>query len=125
VTVVEAIRQLIDTDRNARILACAPSNDAADLLALKLKDFGPRIIFRLNAPSRNYDERRYELDSISRQEDGIYRIPPREELERFRIVVSTCLSAAVPLGIGVEPGHFSHIFLDEAAQAMEPEPLYR
>lgn len=46
-----------------------------------------------------------------------------EELAKFRVVVSTCLSAVVPSAIGISPGHFSHVFIDEAGQACEPEAL--
>jgi helicase MOV-10 len=33
------------------------------------------------------------------------------------------LSSFIPYGIGFLPGHFSHIFVDEAGQASEPEAL--
>jgi helicase MOV-10 len=46
-----------------------------------------------------------------------------EELKKFRVVVSTCISASVPYGIGFPRGHFSHIFVDEAGQAAEPEVM--
>ena len=41
----------------------------------------------------------------------------------FRVVVTTCISAAMIPGIGVPRGHFSHIFIDEAGQASEPEVM--
>lgn len=42
---------------------------------------------------------------------------------KFRVVVSTCMSASIPYGIGVRRGHFTHIFIDEAGQATEPEAM--
>ena len=42
---------------------------------------------------------------------------------KFRVIVSTCVSASVPYGIGVPRGHFTHIFIDEAGQAAEPESM--
>uniref|UniRef100_A0A3Q3A978 Mov10 like RISC complex RNA helicase 1 n=1 Tax=Kryptolebias marmoratus TaxID=37003 RepID=A0A3Q3A978_KRYMA len=40
-----------------------------------------------------------------------------------RIVVSTCSSAGMFHNIGIQVGHFTHVFLDEAGQATEPESL--
>lgn len=42
-------------------------------------------------------------------------------MNSFRVIVTTCLSASVAHGIGMSRGHFSHIFIDEAGQATEPE----
>lgn len=41
----------------------------------------------------------------------------------FRVIVTTCLSGCVPPGVGLPRGHFTHIFIDEAGQASEPECL--
>ncbi|XP_042575253.1 RNA helicase Mov10l1-like [Cyprinus carpio] len=40
-----------------------------------------------------------------------------------RIVVSTCSSAGMFYQIGLRVGHFTHVFVDEAGQATEPESL--
>ncbi|KAI7789308.1 RNA helicase Mov10l1-like, partial [Triplophysa rosa] len=40
-----------------------------------------------------------------------------------RIVVSTCSSAGMMYQIGLRVCHFTHVFLDEAGQATEPETL--
>lgn len=42
-------------------------------------------------------------------------------MTRFRVVVATCVSSSVVPGIGMPRGHFSHIPVDEAGQATEPE----
>lgn len=44
-------------------------------------------------------------------------------LKRYRVVVSTCVSASVLHGVGIPRGHFSHVFIDEAGQATEPEAM--
>ena len=44
-----------------------------------------------------------------------------DRLNNFKVIVSTCVSAAVFPGIGMARGHFTHIFIDEAGQATEPE----
>lgn len=128
VTIVEAIRQLVQTEPNTRILACAPSNSAADLIADRLAGLGKSQIIRLNAHSRGVENVPSAVRALSREEkdsDGFFRftVPSVDQLKKFRVVVCTCLSASLPYGIGVPRGHFSHIFIDEAGQATEPEVM--
>lgn len=124
VTIIEAIRQILVANPQARILACAPSNSAADIIAERLTDLGKSQLFRLYAPSRSASHLPVALQQFSRRNDhGTFEVPPVEELAKFRVIVSTCLSASVPSGIGISPGHFSHVFIDEAGQACEPEAL--
>lgn len=49
-----------------------------------------------------------------------YRLPAKEELERHRVVIVT---AMLSQDLGVSPGYFSHILIDEAAQMLECEAL--
>ncbi|KIO21468.1 hypothetical protein M407DRAFT_44382, partial [Tulasnella calospora MUT 4182] len=122
ITVVEAIRQVLKKDPHARILACAPSNSAADLIAQRLTDLGKEKLFRMNAPSRFSNRLPDQLrDFVYKDRDGYFSVKGAEHIKKFSVVVSTCLSASIPYGVGVEIGHFSHIFIDEAGQAMEPE----
>ena len=44
-------------------------------------------------------------------------------MTRFKVIVSTCVSASVFYGIGMARGHFGYIFVDEAGQATEPEVM--
>ncbi|KZS97367.1 P-loop containing nucleoside triphosphate hydrolase protein [Sistotremastrum niveocremeum HHB9708] len=121
VTIIEAIRQVLIWDPEAKILACAPSNSAADLLAERLLDLGPTVLLRLNAPSRPLDLIPTALRKFSSIENGHFTIPDLSALKRFRVIVSTCISASLPFAVGMPRGHFSHIFVDEAGQALEPE----
>ncbi|KAI5120593.1 hypothetical protein M0805_008071 [Coniferiporia weirii] len=128
VTIVEAMRQIILADPNAYILACAPSNSASDLIAERLSGLGKAQLFRLNAPSRRVDSVPKGVINFSRTSKDaegleLFSVPPPEELKKFRAVVCTCFSASVPYGIGVPKGHFTHIFIDEAGQATEPEVM--
>ncbi|KIJ29274.1 hypothetical protein M422DRAFT_188705 [Sphaerobolus stellatus SS14] len=125
VTVVEAINQILLDDPTSRILACAPSNSAADLIAERLKDrLSPSMLFRLNAPSRSKESIPKSLDGYARvNENGTFSIPALAELRKYRVIVSTCISASVPYGMGMARGHFSHVFIDEAGQACEPEAM--
>ncbi|KAG8929264.1 hypothetical protein FRC01_004611 [Tulasnella sp. 417] len=122
ITVVEAIRQVLRKNPNARILACAPSNSAADLIAQRLTNLGRHRLFRMNAPSRPTDRLPDDLrDFVYKDQDNHFSVQGAQHIKQFSVVVSTCLSASIPSGVGVEIGHFSHIFIDEAGQAMEPE----
>lgn len=47
----------------------------------------------------------------------------RSVLGRHKITVSTCSSTGVLHSMGFPRGHFSHIFVDEAGQASEPEVM--
>lgn len=54
VTLVEAIKQIEKTQTSCRILACAPSNSAADLLCDKILDHvDQRKVYRMYASSRD------------------------------------------------------------------------
>ncbi|KAL2912277.1 hypothetical protein HK105_208268 [Polyrhizophydium stewartii] len=125
VTLVESIKQIFSRDRNSRILVCAPSNSAADLLLERLATtVGRADMFRLNALERSQPSSFTGLDEFSCKPTSgrsAYTIPPLDRLLRFRIIVSTCCAAASLAGVGVPGDHFSHIFVDEAGQALEPE----
>ncbi|KAL0958006.1 hypothetical protein HGRIS_000180 [Hohenbuehelia grisea] len=146
VTMVEAIQQVLWHNRNARILACAPSNSAADLLGLGLTALPQDQLFRFYAPSRSTQSvpdslRRYVYtrkgtEDLGKQHDArnnarsnavvsrdLFSCPPVAVLKRFRVIVTTCVSASFAHGVGLPKGHFTHIFVDEAAQATEPEVM--
>jgi helicase MOV-10 len=118
------VRQLLARYPTARILACAPSNSAADLIASRLIALGKDVLFRFYAPSRHKEQVPDELQPFTvTNADGHFSVPPVAALRRFRVIVSTCVSASMPYGIGIARGHFSHLFFDEAGQATEPETM--
>lgn len=55
--------------------------------------------------------------------EGCFAVPSAAKLAEFRVVVSTCGSASFAYGIGLSPGHFTHMFVDEAGQATEAEVM--
>ncbi|CAE6495202.1 unnamed protein product [Rhizoctonia solani] len=125
VTAVECISQLLN-DKNARILACAPSNSASDLIAqrlIQLRELKPDELFRLNARYRQRttpeDLLPYSSQDPTRKNSQI----PLGHLKPYRVVVATCSTSAVLRRLGVEPGAFTHIFIDEAGQGSEPEVM--
>ncbi|RDY10645.1 putative RNA helicase SDE3, partial [Mucuna pruriens] len=127
-TIVEAILQLYKYNKNSRILVCAPSNSAADyilekLLAQEDVDIRENEIFRLTASTRPYEEVKPELIRFCFFDDMVFKCPPVNALIHYRIIISTYMSASLLYAEDVARGHFSHIFLDEAGQASEPETL--
>lgn len=124
VTIVETIRQILSRDPQARVLACAPSNSAADILAQRLNSLSSTELFRFYAVSRR---RELVPDNLLQHthtnSQGFFSVPQVSQLAQFRVVVSTCGSASFAFGVGLPPGHFTHIFVDEAAQATEPETM--
>lgn len=127
-TLVEAILQLYTTRRETRILICASSNSAADhildkILSEKDIELQEYEIFRLNAATRPYEDVKTDHICHCFFEDQLFRCPPLKALMRYRIIISTYMSASLLYAEGVKRGHFSHIFLDEAGQASEPETM--
>ncbi|KAJ3714461.1 P-loop containing nucleoside triphosphate hydrolase protein [Lentinula raphanica] len=126
VTMVEAILQVLATNPTSRILACAPSNSAADLITARLASahLKPTELFRAYAPSRNKDDVPTSVAPYTHQtRDGHFSVPPMSRMMGLRVIVTTCVSASITSGIGMPRGHFSHIFVDEAGQATEPEVM--
>jgi helicase MOV-10 len=101
-------------DTRVKILACTPSDAAADLLVDLLVTAGldSDQLFRFNADSREED--------VPEDVQPFSIIPERKRLMVFRVVLSTCSSAGMLQTLNVPVGHFSHIVIDEVTQAEEP-----
>ncbi|NXT23632.1 SDE3 helicase, partial [Syrrhaptes paradoxus] len=126
VTIVEAIKQVWTCFKDAQILACAPSNSAADLLCQRLiKDIAPRHIYRLIASSRSYNEVPADIRPCCNWDDAqsSYVYPSKEHLGRYRILITTLVTAGRLASANFPPGFFSHVFIDECGQAVEPESV--
>ncbi|XP_065066981.1 putative helicase MOV-10 [Rhopilema esculentum] len=128
VTSVEAMRQVLRFIPNSRILACAPSNSAADLIFHRLLNPCPILkkkMFRLNAISRSVDSLpdEYDLKSYCKIENNLFAMPSLEEIDNYRAVVCTMTTAGRIVSMGVGKMFFTHIFLDECGQSVEPEAL--
>ncbi|CAM4479218.1 RNA helicase Mov10l1 isoform X1 [Caretta caretta] len=120
VTVIEAILQIHYTLPDSRILVCAPSNSATDLVCLRLHDSNllkPGAMVRVNASCRCEETVGDTVKLYCKDGEDIWKA------SRFRIIITTCSSAGMFYQIGVRLGHFTHVFVDEAGQASEPECL--
>uniref|UniRef100_A0A8C1G729 RNA helicase n=1 Tax=Cyprinus carpio TaxID=7962 RepID=A0A8C1G729_CYPCA len=120
VTVVEAIKQVNKSEATTHILACAPSNSACDLLCERLLGYvDAHRLYRLCAPSRDPCTLPQKLNKAPETRAILV-------VHSTIIVLSYSLSAYFVLaGMlvsgGVPNGHFTHIFIDEAGQAVESE----
>ncbi|XP_047333760.1 probable RNA helicase SDE3 [Impatiens glandulifera] len=124
VTLVESVLQLYTRYKNAKILVCAPSNSAADhVLEMLIGHVQVNDVFRLNAIARPFEEINPDILQFTYHVDGVFQCPLLSRLKHFRITVCTYMSACLLYAEGVSRGHFSHIFLDEAGQASEPETM--
>ncbi|XP_023180568.1 RNA helicase Mov10l1 [Xiphophorus maculatus] len=120
ITLIEIILQVYHFLPSSRVLVCTPSNSAADLICVRLHHSGflhTASLARVNASSRETESITEVLQPYSRAGEDI------RHAAFHRIVVSTCSSAGMFHNIGIQEGHFTHVFLDEAGQATEPESL--
>eukprot|EP01117_Protostelium_nocturnum_P012538 TRINITY_DN4618_c0_g3_i4.p1 TRINITY_DN4618_c0_g3~~TRINITY_DN4618_c0_g3_i4.p1 ORF type:complete len:945 (+),score=254.96 TRINITY_DN4618_c0_g3_i4:86-2920(+) len=125
-TILEMVIQILKNDDKAKVLICTQSNSAADYFARGLiPSFNPKEMHRLYA--FQYSANRVDSDIIPytqyERDLEVFNIPDLQRLKQFKIIISTCSSAASVYSVGVGANHFTHILLDEASQMMEPEAL--
>ncbi|XP_019329594.1 PREDICTED: RNA helicase Mov10l1 [Aptenodytes forsteri] len=119
-TVIEAILQIHYTLPDSRILVCAPSNAATDLICLRLHQSNllkPGAMVRVNASFRSAEQIDDMVKPYCKDGDDI------QKASWFRIIITTCSSAGMFYQTEIRLGHFTHVILDEAGQASEPESL--
>ncbi|XP_061178747.1 putative helicase MOV-10 [Saccostrea echinata] len=128
VTIVEALLQIYYYQPKAHILACAPSNNAADLLAERILGSSivtRRHLLRLNAYSRHWlsvPEKIRDCCNFNKRSSQ-YFYPTVEDLMKYRVIITTLVTAGRLASANFPAGHFSHVFIDESGQAIEPEAL--
>ncbi|XP_037540408.1 putative helicase mov-10-B.2 [Nematolebias whitei] len=124
VTVVESIKQIEKTQASCHILACAPSNSAADLLCTQiLEHVDEHKVYRMYASSRDPKLVPDRLLKCSNLVGDCYVYPRKEKLMEYKIMVTTLLTAGRFVSGAIPVGHFTHVFVDEAGHAVETECL--
>ncbi|KAJ8977568.1 hypothetical protein NQ317_005417 [Molorchus minor] len=126
VTIVEAILQIWKNQPTARILVCAPSNTATNEIALRLVNKIPSTdILRLLGNIYGKDARLRELENIINvnKDDKLPYIPSLEDILKYRVVLTTLVTAARIVNGGVPAGHYTHVFIDESGYATESQTL--
>jgi helicase MOV-10 len=148
-TTVEAALQLVLNKKCKHIIVCAPSDPAADTLAQRLKQYlhDPSDLFRMNAPSRTFAEVPEGLMQYCYVENRCFGLPLFKQMMKFKVIVTTCRDADMLIRSRLtnrdlheleqtllstlhpedepnsRPLHWDALFIDEAAQAIEPEAL--
>jgi helicase MOV-10 len=145
-TLVETAMQLLTTTEVEHILICAPSEAAADTLALRLKQYlSSSQLLRLNRPGRADNEVARELTQYCYMTNDIFSLPPIKMLMTYDVVVTSCQDAGIllearltnndlwhieknlleafhPKGEARMPSlHWGALLVDEAAQATETD----
>lgn len=129
-TLVEAISQIMKNDTPSEyILVCATSNSACDEIAKRLiedgKAGGDKVfrIFSKSVLSKDISIIPQCVLNASNLSKGEHYFPSLDILCTYKVIVCT-LTTAGRLSQGkINPQHFSHIFIDEAASATESQTL--
>ncbi|KAK9374515.1 P-loop containing nucleoside triphosphate hydrolase protein [Lipomyces chichibuensis] len=147
-TMVELALQLVKVSPRCHILLCAPSDAAADTLALRLRlRLNNKELFRLNHFTRAFAEVPTELLAFCAIEcvdsQDMFVIPEFKVLMNYKIVVCSCRDANIlneaqcsnkslgkiegymmeAFGNSQRTLHWSALLIDEAVQGTEPETV--
>ncbi|KAA8496511.1 putative RNA helicase SDE3 [Porphyridium purpureum] len=128
---VDAICAVLKKSPGERILACAPSNAAADVIASRLMSrLKKGVLLRYKAASCGVKESvsAEELDYTNWNDDeGRFEQHSHEKLSKYSVLVTTCNMAwtlsETSMRQSCEPLIFQWIFVDEAGYATEPDLL--
>ncbi|EDQ88785.1 uncharacterized protein MONBRDRAFT_25856 [Monosiga brevicollis MX1] len=130
-TLVEAVYQasVFALNKEARVLVCAPSNDATDILLARVTravsgQLTQDVIFRANAAFRQRseaDRREVAEYSCFDEEANMYKLP--DNMSHVRLVFTTLTFAATVTDVRNGFGAVDYVFVDEAGYADECETL--
>lgn len=124
ITLVEAMNQITRAQSSAHILSCAPSNSACDLLCERLMvHMDPHQVYRVYASSRDPSTVAQHLKNHCNWDEtqDAFVFPEQDILMKYRVVVTTMVTAGRLVSVGVPVGHFNYVFVDEGGQSVEPE----
>ncbi|KAF5270326.1 hypothetical protein FQR65_LT05514 [Abscondita terminalis] len=121
ITIVEAILQIVRNCKDRKvILVCAPANAACDMLTSKLIEHGlsKNELIRVHSDTRDWKSIPADVQEYSNYAEDTYTKPSGDDLMKYRVIVTTLI-----LSGRYKDRRFSPdvLFIDEAAQAMEPE----
>ncbi|XP_032994759.1 probable helicase with zinc finger domain [Lacerta agilis] len=130
-TLAQAVKHILQQQDTSRILICTHSNSAADLY---IKDYLHPYVEAGNPqarPLRVYFRNRWvkTVHPVVHQyclissTHSTFQMPQKEDILKQRVVVVTLNTSQYLCQLDLKPGFFTHILLDEAAQAMECETI--
>ena len=119
---IETVLQALVHVDEPRVLVCAPSNAAADVLASRLASLLPEVrrcrkemgaddkhfpMLRLNSQQRTMGEVKSELLAYcaTDQETAMFTVPPLQEIRRKNVIVATCGATHLLAESGLLPVH--------------------
>ncbi|XP_071518358.1 probable helicase with zinc finger domain [Panulirus ornatus] len=131
-TLAQGIKQILQ-EPDTRILICTHSNSAADLYIKEYlhpyvladhKEATPLRIYYRNrwVTTVHPDVQKYCLIEVD-QSVKKFVMPSEDEILSHRVIVATLNTSRYLVSLKLEKGIFTHILIDEAAQAMECEAL--
>ncbi|XP_075224399.1 helicase with zinc finger isoform X2 [Lycorma delicatula] len=131
-TLAQAMKEVL-LQPGTRVLICTHSNSAADLY---IKDYLHPYVeagHQEAKPLRIYYHKRWvatvnqvvQKYCLTEMNGGMrtFKVPTLDDVLKHRVVVVTLSISMYLSTIGLRKGHFTHILLDEAAQAMECEAI--
>lgn len=125
-TLVEATKQVLTHISESRVLVCAPSNSAADLVAQKmLEHIQRRQVLRMNAFCRKPSVIPDTIKDVCNLEGGEVQFNNKDHYikQGVRVFITTLVTAGRLVSAEFGQDFFSHVFIDEVSQSTETEAL--
>uniref|UniRef100_A0A3B4AAZ7 RNA helicase n=1 Tax=Periophthalmus magnuspinnatus TaxID=409849 RepID=A0A3B4AAZ7_9GOBI len=120
VTVVEAIKQIAKCKPQSCILVCAFTNKAADFLCESLLTDGETQVLRIYAKSYNPQDVPDSLKDCCNLVGDYFEFPKGTK-DLKSVNITTLLTSSRFVTDNFPEGHFTHVFVDGAECAREPE----
>ncbi|XP_076330280.1 helicase with zinc finger isoform X2 [Tachypleus tridentatus] len=127
-TLVQAIKEILNQS-NTRVLVCTHSNSAADIYIREYLHPYVEMGYSEARPLRVYYRHRWiatvhpiVLEYCLLTKDckaQKFVMPSIEDIMKHRVVVTTVGTCRYLVHLGLDKGYFTHILIDEAAQAIE------
>ncbi|XP_033113754.1 helicase with zinc finger domain 2-like [Anneissia japonica] len=128
----KSVKRILEQSDDSRVLICTMSNSAADLYITDgireesdrfIKENNACKILRVYQPNRRISTipKRVRMHCLFEIESKL-RVPNRDDIEKAKVVICTLTTAIYMIPLNVK-GSFTHILIDEAGQALEPQTI--